>query len=230
MNKGKGWPIGSRCGKSEDMDEANSKLSWLEVTDRIARDIRSGALPPGLWLKQIDLQTRYNATRPEVRRSLDLLAQKRVVMHIPNRGYRVHEPDGRQTEQVRDVRIILEVAAADSIVALADEAALLRLEGLARRFDDLLDAGALLEQYEVNLEFHRELLGLCDNRELVGLVAELRTRASPAPAGQWRSRARVAKSAREHHAMIEAIRRRDAAALKRVIELHIRQPGEPDGN
>ena len=44
------------------------------LVDRIAHDIQSGIFGPGAWLKQIDLQERYDAKRLDVRRALDQLA------------------------------------------------------------------------------------------------------------------------------------------------------------
>lgn len=209
------------------MSKAAAKTTSLGVADRIARDIQSGALAPGMWLKQIDLEQRYGTTRLEIRRALDRLVQRRLVEHIPNRGYHVFEADGRQTMEVLEIRCILETAAVDSIVANADAAAIDRLAALARRFDELVLTGTVLEQYETNLAFHGALLGLCGNRELFALVTELRSRTSSAPAGQWRTRARIEQSAREHHAMVAALAACDAARLKEILALHIRQPGAP---
>ena len=81
-----------------------------DVTELILQDILAGRLPPGTWLKQIDLERRYSCTRPQVRRALDRLVQKRLVEHIPNRGYHVPEQDGRRAQEVSDIRVILEVA------------------------------------------------------------------------------------------------------------------------
>lgn len=199
-------------------------MKSVDVAEHIARDIQSGALAPGTWLKQIDLEQRYRCTRLEIRRALDRLAQRRLVAHIHNRGYHVFEPDGVETAEILEIRCILETAAVDSIVANADAVAIGRLASLARRFDELILTGTILEQYEVNLVFHRTLLDLCANRELAKLVADLRARIASAPANQWRTRARVELSAREHHAMVDALAARDAARLKQILTLHIRQP------
>lgn len=206
------------------MSKSRIETSATDIVERIARDIQSGALAPGMWLKQIDLEQRYGCTRIEIRRALDRLAQRRLVEHIHNRGYHVFLPDGSETTDILEIRCILETAAVDSIVARADAASVKRLAGLADRFDELILTGTVLEQYETNLAFHRALLGLCANRELVALVSDLRSRTSSAPASQWRTRARIEQSAREHHAMVEALAARDAAALKRILALHIRQP------
>lgn len=195
-----------------------------DVTNRILQDILTGALPPGTWLKQIDLERRHNCTRPEVRRALDRLAQKRLVQHVPNRGYHVFEPDGRRATEVAEIRVILETAVAATVVKTASPDDIDRLRKLARRFDETILTGTVLELYEANLAFHRALLSLGGNQELVELVAEIRQRTSSAPVSQWRTRARIEQSGREHHMMIEAIAAGDVEELKRLITIHIRQP------
>ena len=222
-------------GLSEDNDlsgtpssvDSSPKKAWMTVADFITQDVRAGVFAPGMWLKQIDLESRYGHGRPDIRRALDYLAQKRLVQHVPNRGYHVFKPDGDQTAHILELRVILETAAVDSIIARATPAAVERIADLARRFDDTILQGTILDQYETNLAFHRELLGLCPNPELFNLVTELRGRTSSALAGQWSTRARVEQSSREHLAMVEALAARDALRLKEIIALHIRQPQRP---
>ncbi|APO79897.1 GntR family transcriptional regulator protein (plasmid) [Rhizobium etli 8C-3] len=194
-----------------------------DVTDLVLQDILAGVLLPGTWLKQIDLERRYNCTRPEVRRALDRLAQKRLVEHVPNRGYHVYAPDGRRAREVSEIRIILETAIADTIVenASADDLDILRK--LAIHFDRMVLDGTMLDLYEANLAFHRQLLVLGGNQELVDLITEIRQRTPSAPVAQWRTRARIEQSGCEHHLMIEAIQLKDAEELKRLVRQHIVQ-------
>ena len=208
---------------SEAKAKTKSQLKVVDVTDLILHDILAGVLAPGVWLKQIDLEQRYQSSRPEVRRALDRLVQRRLVEHVPNRGYHVFEPDGRQATEVSDIRVILETAVADKIVANASELTTKKLRDLAHRFDDLIMSGTMIELYEANLAFHRELLALCGNSELVNLVTEIRQRTSSAPVSQWKTRARIEQSSREHHQMIDALAAKDIEELKRVTVLHIRQ-------
>ncbi|KAA0690228.1 GntR family transcriptional regulator [Neorhizobium sp. P12A] len=194
-----------------------------DVTDQILQDILTGTLSPGTWLKQADLERRYEATRPDVRRALDRLAQRRLVAHVPNRGYHVFEPDGRQAAEVSEIRAILETAIAGKIVANATGTAIDRLRTLADKFDQMSLTGTMLELYEANLNFHRELLALGGNQELVNLVTDIRQRTSSAPVSQWRTRARIEQSGKEHHLMIDAIAGRNVEALKELTRGHIFQ-------
>lgn len=205
------------------MESGQGTSAGRDVTDLVLQDILAGVLLPGTWLKQIDLERRYSCTRPEVRRALDRLAQKRLVEHVPNRGYHVYEPDGRRAREVSEIRIMLETAIVGTIIQNAGPTDIANLRGLAGHFDFMVLNGTMLELYEANLAFHRQLLILGGNLELVDLITEIRQRTSSAPVSQWRTRARVEQSSREHHLMIDAIEAGDAEHLKQLVRQHILQ-------
>ncbi|CAK7255139.1 GntR family transcriptional regulator [Shinella yambaruensis] len=195
----------------------------VDVTDLILNDIQTGVLAPGSWLKQIDLERRYGCGRPDVRRALDRLTQKRIVEHVPNRGYHVFEPDGDRARQVSEIRILLETGVADRIIDNATAGAIAELRRLADQFDAVILDGTTIDLYEANLAFHHALLSLCGNDELVSLVTEIRQRTSSAPVSQWITRARIQQSSLEHYEMVDAINMKDVEKLKSVIVRHIRQ-------
>lgn len=194
-----------------------------DVTDLLMQDILVGVLPAGTWLKQIDLERRYDCTRPDVRRALDRLTLRRLVQHTPNRGYQVHEADAQRTQQIKDIRVILETSVADLMVAHATPEDIEALRALAHRFDEMSFRGTVLDHYNANIAFHRRLLQLSGNDELMDLVSEIRQRTVSAPVSQWRVPARIEQSGREHHQMVDAVEARDVAELRRLIETHIRQ-------
>ncbi|KAA9383878.1 GntR family transcriptional regulator [Neorhizobium galegae] len=194
-----------------------------DATQLILTDIQSGLFPPGAWLKQIDLEARYGRGRNEIRRALDRLAQKRVVEHVPNRGYHVYKADGKQADDIAEIRIILETGIVSKVVAMATAEDLGNLRALAERFENLTLHGTVLELYEANLSFHRAFVQLSGNDELDGTIAELRQRTSSAPVAQWKTRARIEQSAREHHEMVDLLEARNVNRLKSLIERHIRQ-------
>lgn len=205
--------------------KAQTKMNADELTQAIATDIQTGQLPPGTWLKQVDLQNRYDCNRLDVRRALDNLVMKRFVQHEPHRGYYVYRLAEPRASEQRKVRIILESAAAETVAVRAQESDIAALTELAETFAERLRHGTLLEQYEANIAFHKRLYGLCGNHELEALILEYRSRGPAAPLTQWKSFARLEKSAQEHFEMVDAIRRRDPAALKEVITRHINQSG-----
>lgn len=199
-----------------------------QVADAIARDIRSGLLGAGAWLKQVDLEARYSASRGDVRRALDILAVKHLVQQIPERGFYVLGVDEHRRHELREVRALLEVGTARHIVANATEEALSHLASCAARFRNSLETGDARERYEANHAFHVALTSLCSNKELANLVIELRDRLPTTRLTQWQTLARAQKSANEHFEMIKAIRARDVAGLEELIGRHIEQPDQSD--
>jgi DNA-binding GntR family transcriptional regulator len=205
------------------MPKAATPTGPASLADRLARDIQAGVYGSGAWLKQIDLQERYGAKRLDVRRALDHLTQKRLIQHVPNRGYHVHPADADRQDQIRDIRVLLEVGAAADLMPNVTDAKVAQLRALAERFEQLVLTGTLLEQYEVNLEFHQALYDMCRNRELVSLIQDMRGRAIAAPATQWMTRARVEKSVREHFDIVAALQARDTRRLQKIIREHVSQ-------
>lgn len=206
-----------------EMQSLHSSDEEVDVTDLILQDIQAGTLAAGSWLKQVDLEQRYNRGRNQVRRALDRLVQKRLVQHVPNRGYHVYEPDGRQASEIAEIRIILETAIAGRIISNATDADLQDLRQLATEFERLVLNGTILQLYEVNLSFHNKLVSMSGNHELTALITEIRHRTSSAPASQWKTRVRIELSAKQHHQMIDAIIEGDVEALRTLLRDHIGQ-------
>ncbi|MEI4482482.1 MULTISPECIES: GntR family transcriptional regulator [unclassified Phyllobacterium] len=195
-----------------------------EVAELIAKDIRSGTLSTGTWLKQADVEQRYRASRADIRRALEILLQRRLVEQIPERGFYVPMPDQRRQRELREIRVTLETSMAESVVANRDTAKLKALHEAAQRFEEAIEKGGIAERYETNQVFHVALANFCSNQELIKLVIDLRGYVPASPMSQWPDMARARKSAREHFEIIEAIARGDIADLKRLLSIHILQP------
>jgi DNA-binding GntR family transcriptional regulator len=202
-------------------DTTNEPAKEADVATRIERDINIGALSPGTWLKQIDLERRYDATRLDVRQALDTLVARRLVTHVPNRGYHVREFDQRQISDIYEVRAILEIAAAEQLVAHVTDETLHTLRRRAEAFEEATAHGTLLDQNEANIAFHSALLAPCPNRELVGVIMEMRQRIPYSVQRLWNSSARMVKSVKDHYRMIDALAQRDAGLLKAITGDHI---------
>jgi DNA-binding GntR family transcriptional regulator len=198
-------------------------LSAVDLANLITRDIQAGVFPVGAWLKQIDLEQRYGRNRNDIRRALERLAQMRVIAHVKNRGFHLYPADGREVNEILEIRVILETAAMDATVNHVSPADAARLEGLAHAFSEQAASGAMSDLHAANQAFHQALLQLCPNRELVALVESLRSRMASAPTTQWLNRARIEQSSREHVQMARLLAARDTVGLKALITAHILQ-------
>lgn len=192
----------------------------LPLVTRMQADISRGHLPPGSWLKQIDLEKRYAAKRMDVRQALDLLVERGLVRHIARCGYKVEEFDPERVQQIMEIRAALEVEAAGMVIDLIDGPTLEAMGRAAEKFRDALETGTPDEQDAWNRQFHATMLARCPNREIVRLLFELRNRVPVWAIRQRNTMAILRRSAEQHFQIIDLIRARDVPALKALMRQH----------
>ncbi|HEV2508696.1 GntR family transcriptional regulator [Bosea sp. (in: a-proteobacteria)] len=192
-----------------------------ELANEIAKAIHIRAYRPGEWLRQIDLEEAFQATRFDVRTALDELAVRKTIEHVPNRGYRVVEIDLATYRAIRDTRIILESAASRLVIGRVDEQAVARLDALAHEFSQAVQSGTRVQQSEINRAFHSLIYAHCGNPVLVETIWSLRDRSRGSAVTVWASHQALLASDADHHAMVAAIRAGDGERLAELISQHI---------
>ncbi len=195
------------------------------LASEIARAIRLRMFRPGEWLRQIDIEERFQATRFDVRGALEELAVRKTIEHVPNRGYRVAQIDLATYRAIRDTRIILETGAMTGVVAHADETTIERLAELAAAFSVAVTSATPVEQSEINGAFHHMIYATCGNPVLEETIWALRDRSRGSTLTVWASHEALLSSDRDHHAMVAALRRRDVGALVDLTTRHIWKDG-----
>jgi len=212
------------------MSDMKEKVATVRrvLANEIAQAIRLRVYRPGEWLRQIDLEERFQAKRFDVRSALEELAVRKTIEHVPNRGYRVAEIDLKTYEEIRATRIILETASAAAIVANIDDDAILRLEELARAFSLAVREGTRVDQSEVNRAFHQIMYSFCGNAVLEETIWALRDRSRGSRVTVWASHESLLRSDQEHYEMMEALRARDASHLSAVISRHLTRVGQEE--
>lgn len=191
------------------------------LAGEIAQAIRSGSYRAGEWLRQIDLEEKFSATRFDVRAALDELVVLKAIEHVPNRGYRVAEIDSATLRHIRAARVAIEIATTPAIVAAIDALTLAKLRDLAEQFSAAVREGTLADQSRVNSEFHHLMYHLSGNPVMEEMIWNLRDRSRGSNTTVWISHEALLRSDRDHYAMLEALEARDAARLAELITGHI---------
>jgi DNA-binding GntR family transcriptional regulator len=187
---------------------------------QIERDINSGRISPGSWLKQIDLEKSYGAPRLAVRHALERLAERQFVELLPNRGYRVKEFDTERFNNIINIRAILEVAAAELVAGQLGEDNISRMRAAAEDFSKAVANGTSADREEANRTFHREMLRTCPNRDMVDLIFDLRERIPVSVQREKFNTTMLQRSAEEHFEMIELLQKGDRSALGSLVRRH----------
>jgi DNA-binding GntR family transcriptional regulator len=188
---------------------------------RLRADIVFGVYRPEEWLKQVDVQERYGASQAEARRALATLCQAGLLSHRRHFGYRVPAFDPERSAQHRQVRKILETGCVPSLLEHVTPADIEALQALAHEFDESIESQGRMEQSRANFEFHRRLYLLTNNPVLAASIQEWRERSACVSPERWRTIAGMRHSSEEHHLIVAALARRDAAELNRLIVCHI---------
>lgn len=202
------------------VEEVHTRPKSKPVFDRLRAHVLEGHFPPGQWLKQVELEALYGATRSEIRAALSSLAERGMVEYAKNRGFRIFN---RSPEEIRDIVemiTVLEAASAPGIVKVADSAAIADLSALANAFDDLIESGSHAELRLLNYRFHSQLNQLSGNSLIARTVQNLRECCISGPFGRYTSYEGLKASSREHFGIIRLIEARDAEGLAAMLREH----------
>ena len=197
------------------------------IVKRIKDEIIEGVFEPGARLKTEKLAERYKVSANPVREALQHLQGEGYVVLAPNQGARVRVVDDDFVRNIFEIRSVIEpifarrfcawhtVEALERLVAASDAfAAVATTSADAAELDHLNTAfhGILIEQ-ETNLE------ALLVMERYAGLINAVRARLATTVS---RAKAR----AREHQAIIDAIRDGDADRAAEASTTHVKAAGE----
>lgn len=205
--------------------------------------VLSGQIPSGSRLRQETLATEFGVSRTPVREALRKLQATGIVELEPHRGALVRGPTAREIREAYEVRAELEGLAAELAARHIDDAQLRRLRDAERLFRHSIES--LLAQRRSDPEsepsweddtgwvrandlFHQAVQDAAGNRRLLATIADLH-RTFPRSL-TWsalsESSRLLQENVEQHHGILEAIERHDAAAARRLMSGHVRRAGE----
>ncbi len=184
-------------------------------------DLLMGFFKPRERLVETSLMERYHANRGTIRKAIKELSSKHMIEHYPNRGAMVHELSLKEAEDLHFTRRVLEDTVADLVVRHMKTETLAQLEALEGRFEEAIQSDDLRGMIDANTSFHRCLAQAGRNSILAELLEELRLRSY-----LWQHYVvghpeRLAKTAGEHRALLESLRRKDKKEFKRLTRNHL---------
>ncbi|HEY5835203.1 GntR family transcriptional regulator [Streptomyces sp.] len=200
----------------------------LSVRDQVLGALRgaivSGELSPGSVHSAPALAGRYGVSATPVREAMQSLAREGAVEVLPNRGFRIAERSARDLAELAEVRALLEVPV---VLALARTVPSERWEGLRPLADATVAVAARGDRAayaESDRAFHRALLELSGNLQLVSVADELHRRAQAPSVVSGKVGARPAAllaDATEHSVLLEALVAGDLLTVEALAREHV---------
>lgn len=174
-----------------------------------------------------DLAERFSVSLTPVREALQRLAAEGFIESEPRKGYRVKSPSTQQVKDLWNVRAGLEAVAVEAVIdrmaaGELTEDAIAPLFAIQRALDE---DGRLTHRrhMELNARFHQTLVMLSGNRLLINLYRGIQIQLLGAwvQRGTQEWRERIASEAREHRAILAAVRKQDRTAAREAARSHV---------
>ena len=217
------------------MDPANNDRSTggrRGVVDDLAEAIQTriiaGDFPAGARLRQEQLATDYRLSRTPIREALRKLQAEGSVELVPNQGAVVRGTTVRDVREGYEVRAELEALAAALAATWITDEHLAQLRDAEKLFRGAIEDSQPGTWARANDQFHEAVQAAAGNERLRRTIRDLH-RAFPRRLtwGALQADPRLlGANVEQHHAVLEAIERRDADAARDAMRRHVLRAGE----
>lgn len=193
-----------------------------QVLEALRAALIDGDLVPGEVYSAPALGERFGVSATPVREAMQQLAHEGAVEVAPNRGFRVAERSSRELTELAEIRVLLEVPVMLRLARTVPAERWAELWPLADATAAAAARGDLPAYVDADRAFHRAILALAGNRQLLLLADDLHRRSQwqPASGPVHRRRADLAADAAEHSALLEALQAQDLPTVAELAREH----------
>ncbi|MFD7391193.1 GntR family transcriptional regulator [Streptomyces sp. NPDC059852] len=195
-----------------------------QILDALRTALVTGELAPGAVYSAPALGERFGVSATPVREAMQQLAQEGAVEVVPNRGFRVVERGARDLAELAEVRALVEVPVMLRLARAVPAERWAEMRPLAEATVRAAATGCRATYAESDRTFHRAVLSLAGNAQLVRIADDLHRRA------QWpltgpsrppgRGHADLLADAAEHTALLDALIARDLDVVRALVGEH----------
>ncbi|MFI6411731.1 GntR family transcriptional regulator [Streptomyces sp. NPDC050585] len=192
-----------------------------QVLDALRAALVGGDLAPGQVYSAPALGLRLGVSATPVREAMQQLAVEGAVEVVPNRGFRVIARTPRELAELAEVRALIEVPVVLRLARTLPAGRWSELRPLAEATAAAAAHGDLATYGEADRAFHRALLGLAGNEQLVAVADDLHRRSQwPLVSPPAVRRADLVADAAEHGALLDALVAGDLAVAESLVREH----------
>ncbi|MGI5136034.1 GntR family transcriptional regulator [Streptomyces sp. CA-106110] len=193
-----------------------------QILDALRTALVAGELAPGEVYSAPALGERFGVSATPVREAMQQLALEGAVEVVPNRGFRVVVHGARELAELAEIRALVEVPVILRLARTVPAESWAELRPLADATVRAASSEGRVTYAESDRAFHRAVLALAGNEQLVRIAEDLHRRAQwPLVQGSApRSRAELIADAAEHAALLDALAGQDLAAVQALVSKH----------
>ncbi|MFD7702628.1 GntR family transcriptional regulator [Streptomyces caelestis] len=194
-----------------------------QVLDALRTALVTGDLRPGEVYSAPVLAERFGVSATPVREAMQQLALEGAVEVVPNRGFRVVERGARELAELAEIRALIEVPVMVRLARTVPVERWAELRPLAEATVRAASSGCRATYAEADRAFHRAVLALAGNEQLVRIAEDLHRRAQWPLVGSGpgvRGRAELVADAHEHTALLDALIAGDLDVVRSLVGEH----------
>ncbi|GKT14427.1 GntR family transcriptional regulator [Acidovorax sp. SUPP2522] len=205
-------------------DADDGLLSDNDMYERMVSAILDHRLPPGTKLVEDKLAMAFGVSRTRVRPVLVRLAGEQVVTLTPRRGASIAQPTVQEAREVFEARRLIEPRLVSLFVETATAQDVAWLVQSVADEEASRQAGDMRRAIRLSGDFHLHIAQAAGHQTLGRILRELVSRTSLilmtySPSHVQAREEATACGCREHRALIDAIRLRDAGeAARRMLD------------
>jgi DNA-binding GntR family transcriptional regulator len=195
---------------------------------RLKTLVLSGRFAPGQRLAEERLSGDLGISRTPIREALHKLQSEGLITSLPTRGFAAPRDSQADTEEINDLRAVLEGYALRVICGRLTEHQLRGLERIVRRTEDAVESQRLSDISRWNARFHNALHSLIsDKRRIYQQLVTMRQYAFRYGEGAQSELDAGRRTVEGHRRILTALRLRDPDLCECAMREHIRHsPGD----
>jgi DNA-binding GntR family transcriptional regulator len=188
-----------------------------QAYDQLRQEILTCTLLPGQVVSERELAGRYNISKTPMREAFTQACHNGLLQRLPGRGYMVTPITIRDIQDLFDLRLILEVTAAERAARNLSLVNLALLKELSTISYDLDDPKSQTLFLKTNRDFHLVLARAAGNRRLEGMLDELLNEMERLFYLGLRLRDSGAEMKHEHQEVVAALENGDVDRVREAI-------------
>jgi len=192
-----------------------------QVVARLREMLIEGRIEPGAKLNERELALRLQVSRTPLREAIKLLGAEGLVDLIPNRGAIAVKLTETDVQQAFEMLAGLEAMSGELAAQRISAAQLAELKALHYEMLACFERSDLSGYYRLNARIHMAINDAAGNPLLTKTYREINSRVQALRFRTNQNRTKWQQAVKEHEDMLQALETHDAAAMRRILTLHI---------
>ncbi len=185
--------------------------------------IIKGEYQPGQQLKEEEIATRLDISRPPVREAFKMLEAEGLVIRKPRRGVFVTEMTEKDVWEAYTLKAALYEMALELALNSIDESQVQELEAVVQRMENCVQAEPvdLLGYQAYHRDFHNQIMVISGHHRLKKIAASIHNQVSRFSYQSLQNKQHLDSSVRYHGQILDAIKSRDSARACKLMKEHV---------